>query len=473
MRGELYTSESAVAAQNMQGSVRGGGSSYDDSDFLQASEDADDLGLTIWDYSGQPVFRIIHHLFLSKYGAYLCVFNLATFSDASEETLDTIERWLNSIKLYTNSAPAFLVGTHADELKPDEIEEIEEALRPLAANFDNVQVNSDLNGVLFPIDNKSHHGIYSFRSQLERNLRNQDCVQMEIPRSWSRAMDVLMNRQQARTSIEDVKKAFESAGVSEDPAEVLEFYHDIGLVVYVQKTSSLKGIVTTKPQWLVDALSKIIRDSSKHAFSEQVEGEIQSEQLSGDVAKLFQHGLASKGLLDLLWEPDQVDFLLDLMHTFLLVSRWKFGDQQQEYYLVPCMTPTMKSAGKTEIELFPAASQPSFAVLFPFLPEGVFERIECKCVEESPQESTPLIFKDAAKFCFKSASCCVSLKLERNKIVAWVTSVASKEHEDQETKGVATLINNTLKDLATDLFQDSFVWEFDKELGIERVAETV
>ena len=450
----------------------------------------DNIGLTIWDYSGQPVFRIIHHLFLTKCGVYLCVFNLKSFSLSSEETLDTIERWLNSIKLYASSAPVFIVGTHADGAIPSNLELAEESLSPLSETFDNVQTNIDTSGVLFAIDNRSHHGIHSLRGQIERAVRDQDFVQSSIPRSWSRALDRLTKKKDRLTKkkgawlpIKEVNKILEACEVGADRNDALAFFHDIGVIVYLRKTEQLAQFVTTDPQWLVDRLSDIIRDQNEHSFDKSLTEELETKRLMGDVDRLFHKGLASRDLLEMLWDPDQVDFLLDLMQTLLLMSKWRFGATHGALFLLPCMTPSLALSDKAASTFYPHDREPSFEISFPFLPDGVFARVECKCVEESPEGSTPLIYNDAAKFKFKSLKCTVSLVLRRNVILAWVVSEESNEHEVEETKSVARLINATLRHTAVNFFSNPFRWKFNKDMGIfddhsqalqgqiERVAE--
>ena len=45
------------------------------------------LVITAWDYGGQSVFYALHHLFLTRYGVYLVVFNLEHLSAATSDAL--------------------------------------------------------------------------------------------------------------------------------------------------------------------------------------------------------------------------------------------------------------------------------------------------------------------------------------------------------------------------------------------------
>ena len=48
-----------------------------DNDLIKdAREDKDSLKFTLWDYGGQRIFYSLHHLFLSKHGIYVLIFNM-------------------------------------------------------------------------------------------------------------------------------------------------------------------------------------------------------------------------------------------------------------------------------------------------------------------------------------------------------------------------------------------------------------
>ena len=84
-----------------------------------------DLILSIFDFGGQNVFNVIHHLFLTRSATYLLVFNMEWLLPGAKERatcLRNLHVWLQSITLHTYSnkdqtestANVFLVGTHGD-----------------------------------------------------------------------------------------------------------------------------------------------------------------------------------------------------------------------------------------------------------------------------------------------------------------------------------------------------------------------
>ena len=91
---------------------------------------------SIWDYGGQPIFHCLHPLFLSRFGVYFVVFNLADMVGGSrsssscevrrqpqqrvgmgkEECLEVLRFWLSTVAVHGQGAPLMLVGTHKDQV---------------------------------------------------------------------------------------------------------------------------------------------------------------------------------------------------------------------------------------------------------------------------------------------------------------------------------------------------------------------
>ena len=101
--------------------------------------------LGIFDFGGQKVFYVIHHLFLTKYGLYLIVFNMEDLRggvEMQEKCFKYIRFWLESVSMHTQRkgavgmflmAPFAIVGTHKDTL-PSEADH-NEISKTLAEEF--------------------------------------------------------------------------------------------------------------------------------------------------------------------------------------------------------------------------------------------------------------------------------------------------------------------------------------------------
>ena len=64
------------------------------------------LVLALFDFGGQSIFNIIHHLFLTSYGVYVLVFTMVDILDDKkrEQSLMEMSFWINSIVIHTRNA---------------------------------------------------------------------------------------------------------------------------------------------------------------------------------------------------------------------------------------------------------------------------------------------------------------------------------------------------------------------------------
>jgi len=148
----------------------------------------------------------------------------------------------------------------------------------------------------------------------------------------------------------------------------LSLLHDRGMLIHLTATEILKNIVIINPQWLIDSLTKVIRDDILHRFNE---GEFARVGLKEDLKRLFEYGLASRDILEYVWDQEQVDFLLDLMERTLLLSKWKF--KEELLYLIPSLIKGNFEGSLVGIRCVFDFSQS-------FLPFGVFQRLICLLV---------------------------------------------------------------------------------------------
>ena len=283
-----------------------------------------------------------------------------------------------------------MVGTFLDQAGARDIETTEQRLKPLARQFPQVVSGADL--CFFPIDNYGKEGTSLLRDEIQRITSEQEYVRFQVSIKWMRLLDTILESEKAWISYAQAKTLADDVGITSVPEfnQLLQLFHELGVVIYFTKTQALRGIITTKPQWLVDGISKVIRDNEVHRFDMDVVRNVGLEQ---DVSKLFDEGLATRDLLEFLWDRSHVDFLLDLMRHLLLLSNWKFG-LEEKMYLVPSMITAEAHASGVE----PAGTRCEFR--FGFLPNGVFERLICQCVEFSskePQSMPPILFKNVCK----------------------------------------------------------------------------
>lgn len=413
---------------------------------LLSKAKADDRAIrfTIWDYGGQSVFFALHHLFLTKYGIYMLVFNMQDFLIDEVLTLKKMRHWLQSIKLHASEAPILLVGTFRDGLVNEKTDlriidkVIKSEILPLAENI--LQQSSSS---FFPVSNKYSLGLQTLRKALDYSAHKQEFVRTKVPARWLLALNDLLNIQESWIRFDDARALVEGVGIHsmDELDKFLEFFHEIGMLVFFATTEALHDIITLQPQWLLSGISKLIRDPTIHKFDEH---DLEISGLKSDADKLIQNGFATRDFLEYVWGKDESLFLIDFMQKMFLMNRWTHSGNGETYF-VPSMV--QKRASKLEVEGLYAF------IKFEFLPYGIFERLLCLCVEYSQfnmESREPQVFVEYGKLWFGLDTCLHLLKNGDS-----ITVVVCNE---MSAGSVMTIILSFLSRIRTELLGNGFKW---------------
>lgn len=305
----------------------------------------DNLNFSIWDYGGQDVFYTLHHLFLTRFGVYVICFNVRDVLSSGEEkeaALEDLLFWLNSVRLHAPASPVILVGTFVDKLKSKavepkkntELESVDKRLRSSISleRFEHVVMNDNL--LFFPVSNKEGLGFDELKEALVLSALGQPHLQNEVPLSWMKTLDEILKvgKKSFLTHAQVVQAAIEMGATEEEVDPMLDLFNELGVVVYVPKSSVLRDKVITNPQWLVDKLGLLIRDKKVHEFSTEA---AKDSGLEEELGRLAEGGIALRDVLEFLWGKGNTQFLLEIMRETLLIAEWNFGSP--DTYLVPCL----------------------------------------------------------------------------------------------------------------------------------------
>lgn len=223
-----------------------------------------------------------------------------------EATLGYLKFWLNSTKLHAPAAPVVLVGTHMDKVNsPSQLKLVNDILHGLMKeNFPQTLANESFELgctedklLYFPIDNTNGKGADDIRAKIESVAREAEYVNQHVPLSWVEFIDKLLQAKDVKwMKLAAVEKVAKGCGItsSKELDAMLGFFHEIGSIVHFTETEAMRSIVTLSPQWLMDGISKVIRDGQLHGFNRN---EIATYQLETDVDLLFTKGLATRDLL--------------------------------------------------------------------------------------------------------------------------------------------------------------------------------
>ena len=274
----------------------------------------DSLIIEGWDLGGQPIFAILHHLYMTRFSLFCELFDMRhlvpdaeqRFPDAfpdvphgvspREHALGAMRFWLNSIVVHTAGAdpeddfcaPFVLVGTHKDIVQSTQDHmQISKLLHYTFGShpaWPKLQRNRTQTGGtknllwFFPIDNTAGHAdpvLGMLLAVIEKAIREEKYVHRRIPISWYGMYDELkrvLNSGQPTISFSRAVELAAAAGLriggeQTELKALLRFLHMLGILMYFNEPG-LDSVVVLDPQWLVTAATKIICEFSIHDLEE-------------------------------------------------------------------------------------------------------------------------------------------------------------------------------------------------------------
>jgi hypothetical protein len=209
---------------------------------------------TIWSLGRVCINTPMHRLYLDSDCFYLVTFNLAALS------LPEIEYWLKTIKqtLLDRLAVVILVGTNADKLSDDEVNNTIETLR---AKFPK-HVFPALQDIV-PVSCKSGAGISTLLKSI-KSLSSHQMFQREVPLPYFQLQALLVKRRISGsewiTFSELQQIAADQAGLftEQEVHQLLLYTNAIGATLYYYK-QALKKIIFLGPEFLYKFQSRFQR----------------------------------------------------------------------------------------------------------------------------------------------------------------------------------------------------------------------
>ena len=352
---------------------------------VQARIQEESLTLSLWDFGGQEAFYTMHHIFLTKTGIYLLIFDIRTLATPTlvAESRRCLLLWLRSMQLHAPNAALFLVGTFFGEIEGKlDIKSVDGVFLTMLETCPSLtRIRKPKYGpssVFFPIDNKEKVGISVLQSEIEEAAKTDKTMNKNISIRWMAFLDEI-TKYGNETGFNylrftsQVRGLAESVGVqrlSEQEA-ALSYFHEKGFLIHLDSTETLREIVIVNPQWLIDMLSRVICDPKLHVDYEKFE----KAGLGKDAKRAFEKAIVSRDFLAFVWNYDQVDFLIDLMKRTMLLSQWVGKDAA---YFVPSLLQEKRIAQAITESV---GQKVKFDFSSSFLATGIFQRLVCLCFE--------------------------------------------------------------------------------------------
>ena len=312
--------------------------------------------LSTWDFGGQVEYYATHHLFLDALAVNLITMDVtkgihdvipSQFNNTSTASIPKtvgqfLDYWLSTICKKAHSQgtePSIaIILTHIDEI--DNVKwSVDDYISDIIQYTRNKPYSEYVNRTnIFPVNNKDGDAqqFPHLRKEIFEKARRQRSWGLDRPTRWLKLeAEIYEEAKRKQLKYIDVTKIIELAanfGIDEkETHNFLTFHHVMGDLVHFNE-ENLSNLVIIDPQWLVDMFKAII---TPHDFI--------TRRFTADMPlKEFQQSaLLTQELLEILWEGNDVQFLINLMQNFDLII--PVHHQGIQKYLVPCMLPPHKS----------------------------------------------------------------------------------------------------------------------------------
>ena len=299
------------------------------------------------------------------------------------KSIEQLRSQLNSLSVHSSSSPLLLVGTCKDEAVQqggaNTLTELSavigQSLKDCPA-FRNVVRNGDL--LFFGVENSSgfagDEAIRQLVLAIEKTAVELPSMKQRVPTGWLAVYDRLRKELQASPpqqwlSLTQVTAIAKQCGLPHRGASMplerevslmLGHLHSIGALSWFD-LPQLRELVILDSQWIVDAVSMVIRNFGVHHFDADVKAEREAEK---EWSQLKNSATLSRLLLEILWgEPrfkDHKEELMRLMKHFGLVVPIR---GKVDTFIVPAL---LTLSGSAERRPEPPEGAPSVLLHFRF-----------------------------------------------------------------------------------------------------------
>ena len=325
----------------------------------------------VWDCGGQPVFLDVLPAFLTSRTMFVLVFDASKDLNANwkdvlhnngckeerEEqnytTIDLLVRWLSSIHAHLarydshhclfGYPQVLIIGTHADKLKTSSADVTKQIKAAINLHCQDKAFSELIIGVKL-IDNTTA-GLGDSEDSVFQEIRDETHnfvskqLTVDTPLSWILFRKLLHHyRKKLHKPVITLAEAIAIGSAcrinEEDVPSVLNFYHELGVVIYYAHIPSLSGTIICDPQWLITQFAMILSLDGREVF-----------KTMHHWWRLRTDGILTNTLYEAVWRGGHMEpqALVDLMEHFLLAApitctkRDHFKGGQVKEYFVPSM----------------------------------------------------------------------------------------------------------------------------------------
>ena len=376
------------------------------------------LKLKILDFAGDREYHAYHHMFLRSQAIYVIVFNMAEFAENScrdiHARIKTLHLWFQSICSHVPlKTPILLVGTHRGNINKIWIQELDAHLkRNLWHLYCDEIIENDVDKLIFfPVENsqgENDPGVQTLQKKIMTVAEERKgTIGRDIPLSWIQIQDEIISLRENEKAkfcvmLEEFPTAFGNFICTNWSEETLKYFHEKGLVIYLDKDPELSKWVLLKPEILVDIIIQLVTSPR----------EIQERGFRRDWKLLHDNGMLTKSLLTRIISTVQeneeaMTRLLEEYDLICPLSNRKVemcnqdDDQNQPTHFVPSLLPMCADGCMPPIWQDDKTDKKFYVFFNSFLPEPLFHRLLSrahKCSMLEYPNGQPVLYRDAGMF---------------------------------------------------------------------------
>eukprot|EP00808_Paulinella_micropora_P022107 g54560.t1 len=334
------------------------------------------LTLSTWDFAGQEMYYSAHQLFLSRHSLFMLAWDPSTTEEA-QGAVAKLKFWLKSIQARVDAPQTageskstgqgaaeaskpkvFVVATRRDNQRPT----------PKGYEDEMRKLYSTLELSFYHVSNVGKkEGIEELRRDLTQAAALQKGMGQELARSWLDFRQAVLAKRGSNPYVDSWTLLEQWAKDCKLEAEaidaVLQYLHMCGSVLYFPEIGRL---LITSPQWLSDALRKVITHEQR---TDQAQCGLLTEQKRDEAWKEYPESLRKK--------------LGALMEHFEL----SFRIYEQGPHLLPSMLPLARPRSAELLAPLPSEHQLGVSLVLGVLPPPLLPRFLCRMQKYLPEPS--------------------------------------------------------------------------------------
>ena len=371
------------------------------------------LKLGIFDFAGDKEYYAFHHVFLKSHALYVIVFNIAKLVEDNFRSLNTdikrLQFWLESVCSHVPpKTPIFLVGTHRGDLDKICMQILNGHLKKYLWNpyCDELVVNDVDELIFFPVENSKGEndvGVQSLRLRVMSVAEGEAARDYDIPLSWITIKDAIINQREKEkakfcVTVEEFPYVFDNFICTNCSEETFKYFHEKGLVIFIDKDPELSKWVLLKPEILVDIIIQLVTPPP-HMIKER--------GFRRDWELLRDRGMLTRSLLTRIISTEALTGFLEEYDLICPLSNRRVemcnqdDDQHQPTHFVPSLLSMYADGGMPPIWHDHNTDKKFYVFFKRFLPEPLFHCLLSRAHKNSMLEypnGQPVLYRDVGMF---------------------------------------------------------------------------